>query len=233
VASVTVPAASFGIGPHTMTAHYTDGSAFAASSGSTAFSVVDVVAPVIEGLVNIVVEANGPSGSVVTFSPTATDDVDGSVAVSCLPPSGSTFPLGTTTVVCSASDAAGHKTTGSFTVTVRDTIAPSAPVLSVTPAVLWPPSHNMMRVAVTAQSTDSASTVACAIADAGSSEPDNGLGDGDTAGDIGALNGLTTMLRAERSGSGVGRVYTLTVRCTDRSGNASASTIAVTVPKSK
>lgn len=232
-ASVTVPAASFGIGLHTMTAHYSDGSTFAASTGSTAFSVVDVVAPVIDGLVNIVVEANGPSGSVVTFSPTATDDVDGSVAVSCLPPSGSSFPLGTTTVVCSASDAAGHKTSGSFTVTVRDTIAPSEPVLSVTPPVLWPPNHNLMSVVVSAQSTDSASTVTCAIAEATSSEPDNGLGDGDTAGDIGAFNGLTTMLRAERSGGGVGRVYTLTVRCTDGSGNASASTIAVTVPKNK
>jgi hypothetical protein len=45
--------------------------------------------------------------------------------VICNPPSGSTFPIGTTTVPCSATDASGNTATGSFTVTVRDTTPPT------------------------------------------------------------------------------------------------------------
>jgi HYR domain len=55
----------------------------------------------------------------VTFeNPTATDIVDASVPVSCDPSSGSTFPAGTTTVTCTATDDSGNSTSASFTVTV-------------------------------------------------------------------------------------------------------------------
>ncbi len=232
-ASVVVPAASFGVGGHTMSASFSDGINFASSSGSTSFTVVDVMPPVIDGLVNVVVEANGPSGSVVTFSPTAIDDVDGHVGVDCIPASGSTFPLGTTTVNCTAKDAAGNVASGSFTVEVRDTTPPSTPTLSVTPSVLGPPNHKMVGVTVSARSTDTVSAVACSITEVTSNEPDNGLGDGDTVNDIGPISGLATSLRAERSGEGAGRIYSLTVGCHDASGNASSSSVNVTVPKGK
>jgi hypothetical protein len=74
---------------------------------------------------NITAEATGPSGAAVTYSASATDIVDGSVTITCLPVSGSTFALGTTTVDCSASDNAGNTATGTFTVTVRDTTPPA------------------------------------------------------------------------------------------------------------
>jgi Tol biopolymer transport system component len=65
-------------------------------------------------------EASGPSGAEITYDePTATDRVDGSVAVECSPASGSTFPLGTTEVTCTARDKAGNKASESFTVTVK------------------------------------------------------------------------------------------------------------------
>ena len=56
-----------------------------------------------------------------------------------------------------------------------------------------------------------------------SNEPDNGLGDGDTSNDISGA-GLGTddrsvQVRAERSGTGTGRVYTFVYRVTDSSGN--------------
>ena len=44
---------------------------------------------------------------------------------------------------------------------------------------------------------------------------------------------LTVDLRAERSGTGLGRVYTITVRCTDTNGNLARSAVKVTVPKSQ
>ncbi|HEX7526227.1 MAG TPA: HYR domain-containing protein, partial [Gaiellaceae bacterium] len=74
---------------------------------------------------NITAEATGSSGAVVTFAATATDLVDGSVSVACTPASGATFPLTTTTVSCSATDSSNNTATGSFTVTVSDSAAPT------------------------------------------------------------------------------------------------------------
>jgi hypothetical protein len=62
---------------------------------------------------------------VVNYSTSATDLVDGSVNVTCTPASGDTFGIKTTTVNCSATDKAGNTASGSFTVTVEDTIAPN------------------------------------------------------------------------------------------------------------
>jgi hypothetical protein len=62
-----------------------------------------------------------------------------------------------------------------------------------------------------------------------SNEPDNGLGDGDTANDIQWISGVL-YLRAERSGTGTGRIYTITCTTTDASGNATSAVTTVTVP---
>jgi len=80
--------------------------------------VVDTTAPSLTLPADITVPQTIPAGAVVSFSASATDLVDGSVAVSCVPPSGSTFPVGTTNVNCSATDAHSNTGTGSFTVTV-------------------------------------------------------------------------------------------------------------------
>src|SRR5262249_49022947 len=64
-------------------------------------------------------------GAVVNFvMPTATDIDDPEVEVLAVPPSGATFPVGTTTVTCTATDGAGNVTTASFEISVRDTIPP-------------------------------------------------------------------------------------------------------------
>jgi hypothetical protein len=72
----------------------------------------------------IVVEASGPLGTPVTYTATATDVADGTVVPACTPASGSTFPVGTTTVTCTASDRVGLASQASFTVTVQDTRGP-------------------------------------------------------------------------------------------------------------
>ena len=90
----------------------------------------DVVAPVLSNVPgDRTVEATRPEGAVVTFdTPTAMDNLDGPVAVECLPASGSTFGFGSTGVTCSAHDVAGNVATASFSVTVQDTTAPALTV---------------------------------------------------------------------------------------------------------
>ena len=70
-------------------------------------------------------EATSRRGTVVTFRPSARDDVDGSVETKCVPASGTAFPLGSTTVRCSTHDAAANLAKGTFVVTVVDTTPPT------------------------------------------------------------------------------------------------------------
>ncbi|HTE20282.1 MAG TPA: HYR domain-containing protein [Armatimonadota bacterium] len=93
------------------------------STGSFKVTVRDATGPVITAN-NVAAEATGPTGAVVTFSPTATDLVDGVTPVTSTPASGTTFPVGTTTVTVTAVDKSGNVSTKSFTVTVRDTTPP-------------------------------------------------------------------------------------------------------------
>jgi hypothetical protein len=90
----------------------------------------DTIAPTIKVPSDITQEATSPQGSEVTYEVSAEDNVDGPIDdVSCNPPSGSTFPLGeTTTVKCTATDAAGNTGTGSFKVTIQDTTPPAISV---------------------------------------------------------------------------------------------------------
>lgn len=78
----------------------------------------DTTPPVLTLPSPISVTATSLTGAVVSFTATANDNVSGSVPVVCAPASGSLFPLGPTTVNCSASDAANNTTNGSFEVTV-------------------------------------------------------------------------------------------------------------------
>ena len=71
------------------------------------------------------IEATGPTGAIATFTPTAIDAVDATPTIVCVPGSGSTFPLGTTPVTCTATDDSNNTSSGSFNVTVVDTTAPA------------------------------------------------------------------------------------------------------------
>jgi uncharacterized repeat protein (TIGR01451 family) len=81
----------------------------------------DATPPTLNLPSNITVEAEGPDGSNVDFNVSATDDTDPNPSVSCDHNSGDLFPIGTTTVNCTATDADGNVANGSFTVTVTDT----------------------------------------------------------------------------------------------------------------
>ncbi len=96
-----------------------------AGVGNGVLQIRDNTPPVLSLPGNIVAEATSLRNTVVTFSGSATDNVDGNVAVTFSPASGSTFPLGSTTVNATARDAAGNTARGSFTVTVQDTTKPA------------------------------------------------------------------------------------------------------------
>ena len=108
-----------GLGTTTVTCSARDTQGNSASA-SFIVTVQDTTAPEISVPAAITVDATGPSGASVTFSVSATDLVDSNQPVSCEPASGSTFPIGTTTVSCFASDSRGNAARHSFTVTVKD-----------------------------------------------------------------------------------------------------------------
>jgi len=107
----------FPLGITTVSCSVTDSSGVT-SSGTFNITVQDTTPPTLSLPSNITTKATGPNGAAVTYSATATDLVDGTVLVTCDHASGSSFPVGTTTVNCSATDAHGNIATGSFTVTV-------------------------------------------------------------------------------------------------------------------
>jgi hypothetical protein len=102
-----------------------------------------------------------------------------------------------------------------------ESATPTPPTItsaSASPNTLWPPNHKMVPVTVSVSATDNSGAMpTCQIVSVSSSEPINGLGDGNTAPDWQITGPLTVNLRAERSGKGTGRTYTIIVACTDAS----------------
>ncbi len=117
----------FALGDTTVTCNATDAHGNAATPTTFVVHVVDTTPPTITGApTDIIAEATSAAGAAVSYtSPTASDIVDGPITPSCVPASGSTFALGTTTVQCTATDAHGNSAHSSFTVTVQDTTPPT------------------------------------------------------------------------------------------------------------
>jgi hypothetical protein len=161
-------------------------------------------------------------------SPAASDDC-GAVTITSDAPA--VFPLGTTVVQFTATDVDGESSTATINVTVEDTTAPIFSGLNASPASLWPPNHKMVAVnlsATVADICDAAPRVR--VLSVTSNEPINGMGDGDKAPDWVITGDLQVELRAERSGLGSGREYSILVDCTDASGNSTTATVMVSVP---
>jgi hypothetical protein len=115
----------FPVGTTTVSSTVTDASGNSAQCSFTV-TVNDCESPTLS-LPNPITVCNdaGACGAVVTFSATGNDNCPGVTVVSA-PPSGSVFPIGTTVVNTTATDAAGNVTNGSFSVTVNDCEDPVA-----------------------------------------------------------------------------------------------------------
>jgi uncharacterized delta-60 repeat protein len=106
---------------------------------------------------------------------------------------------------------------------------------TASPGSLWPPNHKMTDVLVSYTVTDDrdpAAAVRCSLT-VSSNEPVNGTGDGDTAPDWQIVDSHHVRLRAERAGSGNGRIYTITITCQDTAGATSQERVMVKVPKNQ
>jgi hypothetical protein len=111
------PAGPYTVGITTVTLTVAD-NAGGTNSCTATVTVVDHIPPTITCPSTVMAPALSPAGAVVAFSdPVASDNC--SVTVTCVPPSGSTFPIGDTTVNCTASDPSGNTNTCSFTVHVK------------------------------------------------------------------------------------------------------------------
>src|SRR5256714_266632 len=106
------------------------------NTGSADFNVtvnlVDHTAPVITVPASFSVNTPNPAGATVTYAASANDNLDGPITPTCTPASGTTFPLGPTSVTCSATDSHGNTAQKSFTVTVN--------LVDTTPPVITVPS---------------------------------------------------------------------------------------------
>jgi hypothetical protein len=126
IASRSVSPNSFtcaNLGPNMVTLTVTDPGGNSDQCTATV-NVVDNMPPTLTCPANITVPAGAQCQTMVNYTPTATDNCPG-VMTACNPPSGSSFPLGTTTVMCTATDAAGNTASCSFMVTVTNA-APTA-----------------------------------------------------------------------------------------------------------
>jgi HYR domain len=140
-ATCDTPPGTTGSGQFSVTSHYPLGSTTVTCATTTsentqvtksvAVTVEDTTAPSVVVPGAVTVTTTDPSGAVVTYAAaTATDIVDGGLPAACTPGSGSKFPVGSTTVVCTATDAHSNTGSGSFTVSVSliDTTPPTLTV---------------------------------------------------------------------------------------------------------
>jgi len=99
-------------------------------------------------------------------------------------------------------------------------------------AVLWPPNHKLIPVEILGVTDPDNLSTTIAVTAVTQDEPVNGLGDGDTSPD--AVNqGQGVLVRAERAGTGNGRVYHVSFTATDSQGGSCAGAVNVSVPHEK
>ncbi|MGH9751984.1 MAG: S8 family serine peptidase [Blastocatellia bacterium] len=157
-----------------------------------------------------------------------------------------------TTASCALADGALINNTATITATEVDpnpandsatsttTAINPPPVITLNPFIsLWPPNHKYRAVTVAQMVQSVSDNCPISIDDVEiekvtSDEPSNGLGDGNTIDDIViGPNCRSVQLRAERSGPGDGRVYTITLRVRDSGGAVTKADFEVSVPHSQ
>lgn len=100
-------------------------------------------------------------------------------------------------------------------------------------AILWPPNHKTVKTGIVGVTDPDGDEIALQITGITQDEPVNGLGDGDTAPDGFGVGSSKAELRAERSGTGNGRVYAVHFAADDGNGGQCTGSVNVAVPHDK
>lgn len=194
------------------------------------------------------VSSNGAPGVVQAL----VHDIDGSpltvlwlvngrpVATNSLPPFVTTnailltltnnFRPGTNEVIVWVSEGGTNTVMCGSTIIARDSTPPTLIGLTATPRVLWPPNHRMVPIRIGVRATDACGPVNWRVLSIESSEAVDARGSGNTAPDWVIAGPKRPRVRAERSGRGPGRIYTLHVAVTDPAGNGTNGVVQVYVP---
>ena len=197
-----------------------------------------------------IVSAGSGCQVLITLNGTASTDPDGDELVCqwLWPPSGAAIglspeivlPVGVHPVILSVYDGHGGQHTDSVVIVVREDVPPTIDI-SVNPSVLWPPNHKMVLVTPTIAATDNCDPDPAVYltsitmnegdeTDTYDPNYDSTVGDGHTMDDIQVDENGDIYLRAERSGSGTGRIYTINYTAKDASGNTATVSATVKVP---
>ena len=111
---------------------------------------------------------------------------------------------------------------------------PPTLTLNVSPQTLWPPNHKLVEISVQTDAQDNQDPDPdVRLVGISSSEPEDVQGNGNTGSDFEVTADGRIFLRAERSGAGLRRIYTITYEAEDEAGNKSLATAEVTVPHNK
>lgn len=231
------------LGTHLVTLTVDDGQ-FSATD-DVLIVVEDPTAPIVTASVAGTLGTNGWYTSDVTVSFTTVDPESGVASSTGCASSTVTSDTAGQTFTCTATNGAGASTTATETVK-RDATAPIIFLTIPSKKVLWPPNHQMVRVDLFTIAADPGAllpSTSCQVASVASNEPVSGHGAGWTSPDWVIVDRNTVMLRAERLDDDddhrrgrkprIGRIYTITVECADRAGNADTSTTTVHVPHSQ
>jgi hypothetical protein len=225
------PPGPYGLGTTPVTLTVSDGTDTSTCQGSV---TVDDCEPPVITCHDTVAECTGNGSALV--DPIDATAVDTCSAVTVNEYGEGTYPLGTTMLDYTATDAHGNSASCQGTVSVADTQAPVVTIAGVPP--LRPPNHDHVEIDI-AQCLESVTDVcegdlssSAEITCVTSDEPENaqGGGDGNTLGDIIIVDGRHVLLRAERMGNGNGRVYRITLQVKDSSGNVTTASCPVDVP---
>ena len=183
------------------------------------------------------VEQTSPQGAMVTLNGTGSYDTDnGTLTYNWTLTGGSAngvtptalFPPGNTTVTLRVSDDQ-FNATDMVNIIVQDTTPPQINA-TVTPNELWPPNHEYVEVKANVTAYDIGDPAPkITLVSVTSNETDNGIGDGNTVNDFVIMDNFTFNIRAERAGTGSGRIYTITYKATDVSGNYATASVTITV----
>ncbi len=139
---------------------------------------------------------------------------------------------GVDTFTYKADDGTSESNVATVTITVADTQGPNL-TSSVSATSLWPVSHDLINVGLTASATDNSGDPVTIQVAVFSDEDDLTPASPGFSPDAKDIAPGTLRLRAERDGTGDGRVYLIVVTATDSSNNVSRNFLTVVVPKSK